>query len=254
MQEDAPDNASLDERIRFYHDRIRPARDRWVASREKADAIFAEEAGYPLWSFLKQGLHLQMENGQGNGECYKDAEEYLKNVWDISKATGYRLLARVPVVAALANDIDSETRRNLSVRQVAILASVAQLKDPKAYEKTRMVWRATVATGAPTPDRLRHYRDQIIAGVAWEDLELFEAKPKALAATAVQRLDKALTKVNTAELVELARREPEKAKAMADYLRPILTALDTAAGTAVPSQVAAPATLETEDSEAAAVN
>lgn len=247
--EDPPEGASVAEKLRFYHDRIRPARDKWVESQDKADAVFAEEAGYPLWCVLKQGLHLELQNDQNNGECFKNAKEYLDVVWGIKKATGYRLLARIPVLQALGNEIDSETRRSLSVRQVAVLASVAQMKDPKAAELTRMIWRATVATGQATPDRLKHYREQILAGTKWEDLELFESAPKPASTTVVQKLDKMLTKVNTTELIAVARQDPERAKEVADYLRPILTALDTAVG-AVPAQPDGPAALEAAVSEA----
>ncbi|MFF1714365.1 hypothetical protein [Streptomyces sp. NPDC058268] len=244
--EDPPEGASVSEKVKFYHDRIRPARERWEESRAKADSVFADEAGYPLWCVLQQRLHLELQNDQNNGECFKNAEEYLKVVWDITKATGYRLLARIPVLAALGYEIDSETRRNLSVRQVAVLAPVAKLKDPEeAAEKTRMVWRATVETGKATPERLKHFRDQILAGTKWDDLELFEASPKAPAVTAVQKLDKVLTKVNTTELIEVAKRDPARAREMADYLRPILTALDTAASIA-PMQASVPAPLTAE--------
>ncbi|MER7496998.1 hypothetical protein ABT033_30935 [Streptomyces pharetrae] len=219
----APD-APRSDRLAYFERIVDHERELYRETVAAADQRFVERASGPLYEISKDKLYLDRIS-ERTGEPFTKFEDYLLEVWGISRAHGYRILNEYPVMQALA-PLGAEAPDKLSTRQVPKLLRLLRVlgKDDEAagQEAVRTVW---TESESKTPAGLQETIDKHGWGTtqaeAIDDLSDSARERKSL----VERWSEVTKVLNPDKAREVLQRSPDEARRLLEQFEPFVEVL-----------------------------
>jgi hypothetical protein len=220
----SPD-APKSDRLAYYERIVHQERELYRDTVAAADQRFVERASGPLYEINLDHLYLERIS-EATGQPFIRFKDYLREVWGISRAHGYRILNEYPVMQALA-PLGAEGPDKLSTRQVPLLLAVLRShgKDDEAVgeEAVRTVWSQSESK---TPAGLQETIDKLgwndPEAEALDDLTESEQERK----TQVERWDEVAKTLDPAKARQLLMRSPGEARRLLEQIRPFVDVLE----------------------------
>jgi hypothetical protein len=217
-------DAPRSDRLSYYERIVHFERELFRDTVAAADQRFVERASGPLYEISKDKLYLDRIS-ERTGEPFTKFEDYLLEVWGISRSHGYRILNEYPVMQALA-PLGADAPDKLSTRQVPKLLRLLRVlgKDDEAVgqEAVRTVW---TESESKTPAGLQETIDKHGWGTtqaeAIDDLSDSARERKSL----VDRWSEVTKVLNPDKAREVLQRSPDEARRLLEQFEPFVEAL-----------------------------